>query len=343
MTGAWSLVLLLISGSMADEIVKAKVGLDLKSGASGELALGHGFGGFLERFLPWARRSAADHRLGEIILEKIERGEALSRADADFAEAQFGEAAGTYVRRLQIAGRASNLLQASSAPQLPAHQPEVTAQAPAVTADEWIRRFWEDAGALSDETLQEVYARILAKEARVAGSCSMRTLRVLRYMDHATAAMFNSVLPFVLSGTCLPRGLSEVPIGTGLELDDAGLLDSGNTLLWRFDDDPGGAIVLGRRLIRIHAPESSWGDRGALPAYPLSRAGRELAAIADVHRTSEQFDSIVAWVHRESAFNVRLTTADAPCDGWKGIPEITEWRELPRPAAEGPEVAPVVE
>lgn len=310
--------------------MKAKVGVDLKGGASGEIALGQGFGGFLERFLPWARRSAVDHRVGARIVEKIERGEALTRADADFAEAQFGEAAGIYVRRLQIAGRASEVLQTSPAPQLPPHSVGGHHEH-RITADEWIRRFWEDAGILSDETLQEVYARILAREARASGTCSMHTLRVLRYLDHATADAFNSVLPFVMSGCCLPRGLPGIAIATVMELDDGGLLDSSNTLTWTFDDEPFGAMVLGRKLIKIEVSKSTWSDRGAVPAYPLSRAGRELAAVADVERTADQFERVVAWLQHELVFDAKMHTADAPGDDWQGNPESLHWREIPRP------------
>jgi hypothetical protein len=318
---------------MTDEIMKAKVGIDLKGGATGELALGGGFGGFLERFVPWARRSAVDQKLSSRILDKIERGETLTRADADFAEDKFGEAAGTYVRRMQIAGRAREVV-ASVPRALPTGGVESAplegseCKVPPITADEWIRRFWEDAGAVSDETLQEIYARVLANEAIQEGSSSTLVLRALRYMDRATAEAFNGILPYVLQGAFVPRDLSAIPISVLRDLDEAGLLDSGSSFEWYVQEPE--YVAFGSNIVRIVTVGSGCNMRQKIPAHPLSRAGRQLARIADSESRPAHLETIGSWLHLHITADATLEFAELPSSYWRGAAGDLTWIKMPR-------------
>lgn len=319
---------------MADEVLKAKVGVDLKGGATGELSLGQHFPGLIERFLPWARRASIDHALAVRILQKLEKGERITRADADFAEAKFGEAAGTYIRRIEIAGRTVEALTDKSLPALPAPQCADASTSPGATADEWIRRFWDDAGSVSDEVLQEIYARLLASEVQTQGSVSTRTLQVLRYLDHASAEAFARVLPQVVNGTFLPRGrgILDVSFGVLLELDEAGLVDSSSTLNWQVEG-PNRYLGWGHYVFELTCEGPTWhGSSHYIPAYPLTRAGRELARVARVVRDAGYFDRLCRWLDAELPPTATMRVAEAPT-GWSGDPQQLTWKSLERTTA----------
>jgi len=48
---------------------------------------------------------------------------------------------------------------------------------------DWFVRFFEDAGNISDEKMQEIWAKVLAGEIKQPGSFSLRTLEVLRNLS----------------------------------------------------------------------------------------------------------------------------------------------------------------
>jgi hypothetical protein len=174
----------------SDDLVSGKASLS-KEGVSLEGAIGHRAPGVLAKLFPkHFARARVTTEITRRIVDKIATGGEFEHADVEFATAVLGEENAKWIRRQEIAARA---LRASEEAQraLPpaASQAECPKQA-AVTAQDWISRFWENAGLVSDEVLQEIYGRLLAGEARTPGLCSMRTLRVLQYMDRRIADDF---------------------------------------------------------------------------------------------------------------------------------------------------------
>lgn len=324
---------------MADELVKVKASVDVKGSASGELALSEHFPGLVERFLPWARRASIDAALSKHIWGKLEKGERITRADADFAEAKFGEAAGVYFRRLEIAGRAVAALDDPSIRTLPsvsAHNAENPKQAEGgpTTADEWIRRFWEDAGAISDEVLQEIYARLLASEVNESQSVSLRTLRALRYLDRPTADTFARVVPHVVAHAFLPRGegMLDVTFSDLLELTDAGLLTATGQLQWQVDAPSNRFMTWGRHVVELRCEGPPWiGDKHTIDAYPLTAAGRELLRVARVERNPAYLGRLIRWLFSQVTPKATMRMAEAPYDNWSGRPSELTWQEIEKP------------
>jgi len=58
---------------------------------------------------------------------------------------------------------------------------------------DWFVRFFEDSGNISNEEMQELWAKILAGEIAKPGSFSRRTLDVLRNLSQADAQLFRSL------------------------------------------------------------------------------------------------------------------------------------------------------
>ncbi len=68
--------------------------------------------------------------------------------------------------------------------------PAADVQAP---DEDWMSRFFTDAGDISDEQLRDLFARILAREVQGPGRCHRRTLTVLKDLEGREAGHFKFV------------------------------------------------------------------------------------------------------------------------------------------------------
>lgn len=299
-------------------------GIKVKAGPA-ELALGSEAPGILDRLMPWrAARGRATAAVTSAIVRKLESNEPFSPADVQFAKAVFDEPAAKWFRQQEIAQRARAALEAQPTrlelPPGPSASTDSTASGG--TAEDWLTRFWDDAGLVSDGVLQEIYGRILAGEAQRPGTCSMRTLRVLRYLDRATADEFAKVLPCVVGESWLPRGdaLLErfgIPFNLLLSLSDAGLLDTASVQMkWSMPV----FLSSGTRVLRLDSPGRN------IPIYTLRAPGKELAHVAEVAFSRAYFDELLRWVVSQG-FNV--TWAELPHLRWRGQETDLTW--LPPP------------
>lgn len=346
-----------------DPLIKVKAGVTAE-GATAELALGSSAALLLARVMPRrAARSRATTTITNLILEKIQNNAPLDEADIEYAKATLGVAEAEFIRRRQIAERAKQLIAAPDvagflpALEKPVSEPTTSSEE---TTEDWISKFWDDAGLVTDQMLQELYARILAKEATSPGACSMRTLRVLRYMDRPTAESFGKILSATFDGRWIP-GDSALLTSVGisyhmlLDLDDAGLISAtqlsfpnpAKTAFYRY----------GHFILRI--------DDGAhlegIENYSLTKSGRELARIADVSRSKDFLFAVARWLAREDpdwlaqtrreqisgpfgpppaprSPDFRVRWAEMPDRNWTGDAGMLEWNSIQQTRAE--EVAP---
>jgi len=62
---------------------------------------------------------------------------------------------------------------------------------------DWYIRFFESVGNITNENLQELWAKILAGQALKKGKFSLRTLETLHNMSSEEAIIFNKLIPYV--------------------------------------------------------------------------------------------------------------------------------------------------
>jgi hypothetical protein len=319
---------------MSGDLLKVKVGVGAE-GAHAEVVAGESLPVAIAKLFPgWALKVEMRRGITASIIKKLKDGQPIDRADADFAEGLLGENEATWLRRKEIADRAAKAISDAVPPALPPKSESDLASAGA-TAEEWVRRFWEDAGSVSDEVLQEIYARVLAAEATAPKSCTLRTLRALRYLDRETAERFALILPCALSLEDLPRGayvLGDIPFGVLLDLQDAGLLDA-NDSLFREVGVPVHYLTWGQRIIRIECEGHGWRTAGkhGVAVYTLTTAGRELARIAHTEHPPEIWARLVPWLFGELPPNARISVTDAPAIGSSASLESLAWTTLERP------------
>lgn len=123
---------------------------------------------------------------------------------------------------------------------------------------DWIMRFFDAVGNISNEELQKLWGKVLAGEIRHSGTCSLRTMDIVRNLSQNEAKIFNKLSQYVLqSGDCyfiLNDGFCELNeyniksheyiLKTGLKYSESiipmiecGLLSVDNALATDFESD----------------------------------------------------------------------------------------------------------
>jgi hypothetical protein len=332
----------------SDDILSVK-GAVSPAGASGELTIGGKAPSALARLFPRrTAKAAATTLIAGQLLHKIKHGAALEEAELDYAAEVFDEAEVKFLRRREIQARAVAFAQREYPQLLAENQPRLLAdsqpqpdesanqgQAPAsqpaeripskLTADDWLSRFWEDAALVSDDMLQELYARLLVREASKPHSVSLRTIRALAYMDRRTAEQFARIAPFVV-GDFVPGELTllkqfGVTYSLILDLEDAGLADAAHSIA-RTYSDPDQYLVNGTTIVSWHHEKPV-----DLPIFKLRTAGEELARIADVPRRQEYMIAVASWIKRSHP-KTAVAWATLPNPQWSGSGDLLAWNDV---------------
>lgn len=166
----------------------------------------------------------------------------------------------------------------------------------AYTKIDWINVYFENAKNSSDTYMQNVWAKVLARELATPGSFSFKTLDVLRNMCADDFALFERLLNLQIDGYVLGGGFTEKYIDwmSLLKLSELGLINLGGTtktnevaangtLNVLFCDSQYAIIMKNLKEQSINAQYS---------VYFLTAAGKELLSITVVMHKS---DYIVAF------------------------------------------------
>lgn len=220
-----------------------------------------------------------------------------AKAEADamliFADAEI-EVGKRAARRLAVqeVRRQENIeMVVESAAQL---LPETVSEEP--VDPDWMSRFFADAADVSEEHLQEIWAKLLAQEVAEPGRCSRRTLSILKEMNWEDARRFERLCGLVwyrenhgfvpLDEELVPSGgwegqveyLSsfDIVVDDLLELDSLGLIHYQEDLTQSLST--GSVISNGQSFYVLHVHQKT-GSNLSLDAFPLTRSGYELSLI----------------------------------------------------------------
>ena len=161
-------------------------------------------------------------------------------------------------------------------------------------SEDWMNRFFNSVGDVSNDDMQKLFGMILAGEIKHPNSYSLRTLNVLRNLSRSEARLFTKIAPLVFKGLILSDdkllskyGISYVDI---IKLDDCGLVsskNSRNTLQLEKD-----CVVLNTKEHLIFAKnENNSAYSLKMGVYVLTPAGNELLQVVDSNKSeSLMFD-----------------------------------------------------
>jgi len=315
-------------------LVKASVGT---TGVSAEMKLPANVFAYLAPRI--YRRRANKLAIESALLQKYLAGEAMTEAEQDYLPSASGAAEARLIREENVRRRAVEIAAVNaaelSAVQSPARLLEAIDSSPAPSRlseseRDWLAKFWDDAGLVSEEVMRELYARILAAPAAGAGKCSLQTLGVIRYLDSDVASMFGVLAKWAFNWRLIfAREVDLAAIGVPykwlLELETAGLLEMRESVHVHLTQ-PYDAMRFGDWMFAFVGIEVP------IKRMMLTRAGAELARVADLeHRLEDGFTSCRAVLRQGGG---RVVYARLPHRRWLGERNDLTWFELPAEGAD---------
>ncbi len=153
---------------------------------------------------------------------------------------------------------------------------------------DWFVDFFESAGKVSDEQMQEIWAKILTGELSSSGSFSKRTINILGNMGKKDAELFNSICShsFISSDgrVCLPHyneylKQSSITYDDILKMNELGLMFNDGTI--RLDvivSNIPAPLISNRTLVTTVFTEDK-DKKISLSQYPFTQSGTELASL----------------------------------------------------------------
>ncbi|WP_178130608.1 DUF2806 domain-containing protein [Reyranella sp. CPCC 100927] len=158
---------------------------------------------------------------------------------------------------------------------------------------------------ISNEDMQRLWARVLAKESQRPGSFSLRTLEVLRAIKRSEAELIEKAAKLAIDGNFILKDDKLVAryIGFGelMVLQDLGILSGLGSMggvnrtigVARQDSGDFAAVIMFHGNIAILA-QTSTVDSIPLPCYPLTGVGKEIIRLC---RTSADLEYLYALGH----------------------------------------------
>lgn len=156
--------------------------------------------------------------------------------------------------------------------------------------NDWRARFFNKAMDISNDEVQEIWARILAREVEAPNSISLRTLEVLSNISQADAEVFTRfckicsnhrhVWKFPNTQDFKEYGISYDDI---ILLQDAGLVHGNSNIHWEVEVDEqgfGSPIYVGKKLFKLKRKGVATSrSKLTIPQYSPTNSGTELSYI----------------------------------------------------------------
>lgn len=155
--------------------------------------------------------------------------------------------------------------------------------------EDWLSYYIEGASKISDEQVQELWAKILAGEIITPKTFSKRTLDVLLRLSTEEAKLFEKICGYVVEISnnmiLMNEGKlnAEYPYSEIMQLDECGLINSSGTNSINMTINPSDklAIIYGQDAI---IGQSKKQENVRLQIFPLTVAGTELLKITSPNR-----------------------------------------------------------
>ena len=178
---------------------------------------------------------------------------------------------------------------------------------------DWFIRFYEAVGNISNEEMQNIWARILAGEINKPHTYSLRTIETLKNLSQEEAELFQEICSHCIShGQALfiphyDKYLEKcgIPFSAILYLSELGLISSDSMLVLKLpiDSTPKIAFINNDLLITLSSPGKST-PLNDIRQFPLSAVGHELATLVDGNTSDEEFITFAKEIRRNTSLDV---------------------------------------
>lgn len=175
---------------------------------------------------------------------------------------------------------------------------------------DWFIRFYEAVGNISNEEMQDLWAKILAGEISHPSTYSLRTIDILKNLNKADAILFERIcMHSICSGerTFLPRYdkyLDEVQIEYDdiMHLSELGLMYNDSLIVLKIKPQKGVNILLANRnLIMTYSVSDESKNTFKINQYPFTQVGKEIASLKGYCTTDDNFLLFAKEVEKNNA------------------------------------------
>lgn len=187
---------------------------------------------------------------------------------------------------------------------------------------DWLIRYYEAVGNISDESMQDLWAKILAGEVDSPSSYSLKTIDTLRNMRRCDVELFTHIckhsFEFNDHKLFLPHYreyMDDVGITYSdvMKLSEIGLIFDNAMLRMEFELPEEPAILsVNRNLVLTICAGKAKSKKGEIPQFPFTQVGIELATLVGDMPTDENFIFWGKEIAKDKKYNV-------------GIHRITAW------------------
>lgn len=161
---------------------------------------------------------------------------------------------------------------------------------------DWSIRFFEAVGNISDEDMQNIWAKILAGEIAHPSTFSLKTIDILRNLSKQDAELFTKVYShsFSIKHNIYIPNESKYYESVGIKFSDImklselGLISDNDNVLISFDISSEQHILFQNQNLIISISSASGNPESvSLGAYPFTGAGKELSTLLKVSTSDE--------------------------------------------------------
>ncbi|MBR3934996.1 MAG: DUF2806 domain-containing protein, partial [Oscillospiraceae bacterium] len=170
---------------------------------------------------------------------------------------------------------------------------------------DWTIRFFNCVEDVSNEKMQEIWAKILAGEVKKTGSFSMRTLETLKNISQKEAETFQKILPFVIMASddnmfVLPSGEwneGNYSYSDVMLLDECGLISSTPFIHHRLDlENNETRMLFNKKKTLIIKSVSEKEEKISIEIYTLTKTGTELYNILSFEPDDQYLENLAKYI-----------------------------------------------
>lgn len=188
---------------------------------------------------------------------------------------------------------------------------------------DWFVRFYEAVGNVSNERMQEIWARIMSGEVNHPGSFSLRTIEVLKNLGQKDAELFEKICSCVIcSGDYVFVPFYEsyldksgITYSDIMRLDELGLMNSNGMLVLKVNVTPENNVLFHNKKLLITARTKNDSDFVLdVKQFPLTDVGCELSRIQAISAPDECLTTLANELSKNNSITVELHTVISMSD-----------------------------
>lgn len=168
---------------------------------------------------------------------------------------------------------------------------------------DWATRFFNIVEDISDEEMQNLWAKILAGEIKQPKSFSLRTLEILRNLSKEEAEAFIRNAPYCFGDGCLCHD-SFVSINDYVLLTDASLTAPHESIVIKYTPDEDGYFNIKLRDTTLKIKTENKGTQISMRIYVLTKAGEELLKLSTTSISSDCINYIIKFLKNNGATKI---------------------------------------